>query len=299
MFFSKAVRKDLTNIYNVLETTGWGETYDDVLRAFNNPKCDYLFVYGEQSEQTFGIVLIVNYGKVGFIGHLVVHPEYRNLGIGQELLQQAIDTLLFAGCKTIKLDAVKKALTLYNRLGFEKETTSLRFTYLLNTKKNLSQLEKLLLEQKKEFHIYPIKENNLHEIIKKDIQLFGADRKEILLSYLTDFPEYCFAIKNQLSNLVGYVFGKYQNGSLYLKAGFGKTKIIIQLLITKSYLQAMKNEDFKAINIGILEDCQKGVEILRKLPFKQKQSSIRMYYGESSNATIHKNLFAIGDPAKG
>lgn len=73
-----------------------------------------------------GHIFSICYGRLGWIGLLIVNAEYRRRGIGALLMKKAMDYLLSRKVKTIKLEAVPKVANLYRKLGFVDEFDSLR-----------------------------------------------------------------------------------------------------------------------------------------------------------------------------
>ena len=70
------------------------------------------------------MISAVSYGSIGFIGSLIVLPDYRNQGIGTALMKHAIECLENTGARALMLDAVQKAVPVYERLGFNRVCNS-------------------------------------------------------------------------------------------------------------------------------------------------------------------------------
>ncbi len=61
--------------------------------------------------------------KMAFVSNIVVLPEYRRMGIGKELMNEAFIRSKIAGMKTLELEVNKKdfwAISFYNKLGLIK-----------------------------------------------------------------------------------------------------------------------------------------------------------------------------------
>lgn len=297
--FYKANLDDLISIFKIIEITGWGETIQDIERVLRNPNNKYITVVDRVTGEMVGITLAVSNGTIGFIGHVVVLPEFRGMGIGEELMIEAINHLQFCGCKTIKLDAVDKAKTLYERVGFSFELNSLRYQYEI-TKTNT--LEKLILNLNiydQEFPVFNAKEDELADIFNADKEYFGADREALLQAFFNEYPELTFIIKNTNDFLAGYSFGSYQNGILKIRASISDSINTTVNLITAAISVLKDDKKLKSIKIGILENSKFGIQTLEELGFIKTSFSLRMYWGEKTSATTHPAIFAIGDPAKG
>jgi GNAT superfamily N-acetyltransferase len=67
---------------------------------------------------TLGYLTSVNYGRSGWIGNLLVHPDARRHGIGRGLVEQGISALLKNGVETVWLTASEEGAGIYRKLGF-------------------------------------------------------------------------------------------------------------------------------------------------------------------------------------
>jgi ribosomal protein S18 acetylase RimI-like enzyme len=69
-----------------------------------------------------GTATTIRYGdRFGWIGMVLVHPDYRRFGIGTQLLKGAISRLQQCGVRCIKLDATPMGRKVYVPLGFVDE----------------------------------------------------------------------------------------------------------------------------------------------------------------------------------
>jgi ribosomal protein S18 acetylase RimI-like enzyme len=75
------------------------------------------FVWREAGE-AHGYLTSVRYGRSGWIGNLLVHPEARRHGIGRGLMERAVIALLQSGVETVWLTASSDGAGLYQKLGF-------------------------------------------------------------------------------------------------------------------------------------------------------------------------------------
>jgi ribosomal protein S18 acetylase RimI-like enzyme len=65
-----------------------------------------------------GFVTAIRYGTSGWIGNLIVRPDYRGRGIGSLLMGKALSALDEAGTATVWLTASRSGKPLYEKLGF-------------------------------------------------------------------------------------------------------------------------------------------------------------------------------------
>jgi ribosomal protein S18 acetylase RimI-like enzyme len=297
--FYIATQEDFEDIFKLLDMVAWGETREDITRIMRNSNHKYISVIDKETAEMVGITLAASFGQIGIIGHVIVKPEYRGMGIGQELMKEAMKILQFQGCTTIKLDAVKLAKTLYKRVGFVFEMNSLR--YKINIEKP-SDLDNLIAKTKKYDQKFPVsncKEDDLAVILEADKVFFGGNREDFLSPLFEEHPDFTFITRDKDNSLTGYLFGTFQNKVLKLRAGIADSFESTMDLIRAALVTAKTKGDIQTIGLGILENSKSGIKILKELGFKQTSYSLRMYYGEKTSATTNPLIFAIGDPAKG
>lgn len=103
----------------------WGYLEEDFRRLmhFEPEGCFVAWM----DEERVGIVTTTSYGDYAFLGSLIVRKTVRGRGIGEALLNHAINHLTRRGVRTMELDGVFPAASQYMRLGFRDKYLSLRF----------------------------------------------------------------------------------------------------------------------------------------------------------------------------
>ena len=77
---------------------------------------------------TVGFVTSLRHLRSGWIGNLIVSPESRGKGIGEALFRAAQDALLHSGIETVWLTASKEGQHLYQKCGFTRVDTVIRWS---------------------------------------------------------------------------------------------------------------------------------------------------------------------------
>ncbi len=120
-----------------------------------------------------GTATTVVYGSdLAWIGMVLVHPEYRQRGIGRALLLKCIEHLRACGVRCIKLDATPQGRAVYEKLGFKDEWTLRRWEADLST----------LAPQTPDARIRAWTEADALRFDTHDAHAFGASRRELMLA---------------------------------------------------------------------------------------------------------------------
>ena len=271
---------DLDFCLEMFRITGWGNTADDVRRmiSYEPGGCFAASLGGED----VGMVGSIRYGEVGYLGNLIVLPEYRGRGSGAALMNEAMGHLLDSSVKSIRLDSVPKAIPLYERLGFRKESLSLRFTGLAS-KKGSTGCERM-------------RDSDLPAVLSLDLSFFGAPRGRVLRRVYADFPGLCF-VAREGSRLVGVIMAK---------EGEGRTRIGPWICepdepgIAERLLHRLMDEVAgSSLWVGVPGGNRGSVEILERNGFISGPSSHRMCYGECGDIGKVEGIFGVGGPDKG
>jgi len=85
------------------------------------------FAAREEDGATVGFVTSLRHERSGWIGNLIVSPECRGRGIGEALFRAAQETLLDSGVETVWLTASKEGQLLYQKCGFTRIDTVIRW----------------------------------------------------------------------------------------------------------------------------------------------------------------------------
>ena len=262
----------------------WNHTRNDIERMFSfEPNGCFM---AEMSGKPVGHVFSISYGRLGWIGFLIVKAEYRKRGIGTLLMKRAMDYLLRGRAKTIKLEAVSKIANLYRKLGFVDEFDSLRF---IKTGGKITCMSS--------HGVKPLKKKEMTQLAEFDAEYFGANRIRVLDGLYQDNPQLCF-VSNNGSKIVGYLMcykaeNGYRIGPLVCNPENPQAACELLVECVKTLGQNAK------LYVGVPTVNEIAVGILRDCDFRQYSKSIRMYFGEKLETERVNGIFAIGGPEKG
>jgi ribosomal protein S18 acetylase RimI-like enzyme len=276
------MEEDVEFAYEMTTIEEWNVTKGDVERMLSyEPNGSFI---ADTNGSRAGHVLAVTYGKLGWIGLLIVRKEYRNIGAGTLLMKKAIDYLLSRGVQTIDLDAVPEISELYRRLGFTDKFESLRFTgtrtkIIPGRTDSATQME----------------EEDIAEAAEFDARYFGADRTRVLTSLRQAYPGLCF-VSHFGSDFAGYIMCRRAESGYNLGPFVCCSERVASQLLAK----CLKMLPLKtSVYVGVPAVNGEAVDTLRRYGFRQYSKSIRMRLGRDLETERQAGIYAIGGPMKG
>jgi predicted N-acetyltransferase YhbS len=264
----------------LIDLVGWGLDRDDFNRMVtSSPQGCFI---ASINDEKVGVVVTINYGKVAWLGNLIVKPDYRGHGIGASLMNHAIEHLTQQGVGSIRLDGVPKAIPLYHRLGFKDEYWSLRY---LGTSTSHSTTRTRSMTG-----------SDLETIYDLDFKYFKLNRKNLLKIKFERNSEYCFVAIDG-GEIVGYIMGKFDGDTIRVGPWLcdpGYPDHAEELLFS-----LMNTNPGKNVWIGCPERNTSVKSILSKHGFNSLPSSLRMCYGGCGSREDVSGIFGLGGPDKG
>lgn len=275
---------DLAYVAGSIQREGWGHTKRDVERCWSlQPHGCFI---AESENKAAGHVFSISYGRIGWIGLLIVNPEKRGSGIGAALMEAAIEFLEKNGSEEIRLEAVEKAAPLYRRLGFADEFDSLRYC----------GMPKRTIQQNTKRIVSPMEESDLLKIAEFDAQHFGASRLPVLRKLHSDFAQYCFAAKEN-QRLKGYIMARKTLDGLWIGpwvcSDFRAAELLFDVLI-----ESLPGEA-GSLRLGFPASNQNARKLVEELGLRLVGKSIHMTRGDRKNQGDMTHIYGIGGPEKG
>ncbi|TFG11269.1 GNAT family N-acetyltransferase [Candidatus Thorarchaeota archaeon] len=259
---------------------GWTSTRSDFeeLLLFNPNGC---FI-AEIGSEPMGMVCSISYGPFGFVGNLIVRPEYRGEGRGFGLMESAMHYLQSRGTSVVMLDAVSKAVSLYERLGFEIVCRSLRLAGTVKPKSSP--------------RMHQMDEKFLKQVLSLDQKLFGGDRSLFLKKSLEKHPDLSLVCEGD-NELVGFMMGSRRHGHVRLAPwAVSESPGFAQEMLPAFAEKAGST----TIRLGVLENNENAVRLLEDHGFHEQSHSWRMVKGVSPDAVhLSDGIYAIGSPMRG
>jgi len=205
----KMLKSDMPDLMRLKNDEGWNQMEQDWELLINYKES--INLVGTIDNKIVGTITAINYAnKVAWIGMMLVNKEYRRRGVSHTLLKNAIERL--ESCDSIKLDATPVGHHVYEKVGFIDEYEIGRIT---NPSVSKIIVDNTIVTEQ-------LSDHEMTKIAQFDEQVFGANRKEMLICLFNNAPELAWMIKekNQIS---GFCLGRKgtrftQIGPLYASA---------------------------------------------------------------------------------
>jgi len=276
---------DIDYVTESVAREGWGFSRRDMERCWRyEPNGCFI---AEVDGEPVGHVFSISYGKLGWIGLLIVDPEARGRGVGEVLMQAAVDYLQRVGVETIRLEAVERAVPLYRRLGFREEFDSLRFC---------RQLEREESREAGLENVFRMQESDVEKVAKFDSRYFGANRLRVLQSLYRSQPENCFVARDK-RRLLGYILGRrifnvHRIGP-WVCANFSVAEGLLNV-----FMEAVGGDETE-LRVGMPVVNRDGLALMEKMGFRLMGKSVRMVLGKRGRGGVVTGVYGIGGPEKG
>ena len=152
-----------------------------------------------------GLVGVVNYGPMAYVGFMAVHPDFQRKGIAEALMKHGLAEMEAAGCPLALLDASVMGEPLYRKLGFVDDGQSAQYL-----------IDGTAVRKPVEFSSIPIegitprlmRPTDIPKLVQLDTPIFGANRERLFTLLAETLPERSFVAENAAGQLVGFVFSQ-------------------------------------------------------------------------------------------
>jgi len=261
---------------------GWNQTIQhwNQLLALAPSGC---FV-AEWNGSPAGTATTICYGAdLGWIGMLLVHPEFRSRGIGRALLAHCLEHLRGRGIRCIKLDATRQGKLLYDQLGFQEEWPLTRW--------KMPGLQACTSAKCEE--VRPCRSSDIGLVERLDGEAFGVARPALLQSLLRAGRQAFIYETNE--GLTG--FGMIREGAHAHHLG----PVIAETPRTAALLAEalLATAGGKPIYWDIPDVNSDAAILAKSLGFVAERHWMRMYLGPNTSPGSARRYFAIADPSLG
>lgn len=192
-----ATDRDREALYDVISTVGWGITRESIGAIQTWDPEAYLVAEGPEG-RTLGVIFGLGYPRTGWLGHLVVRPECRGVGVGRALFGQALARLRALGKEPIHLTATAMGENLYRRFGFVDNGNWSRWQGSVppGGLTRPPSVDGLSVE--------PLREADLADVVAFDAERFGEERGFVLRWLFRTYPEGGRVARRPTGEVAGY-----------------------------------------------------------------------------------------------
>ncbi|NLL84025.1 MAG: GNAT family N-acetyltransferase [Lentisphaerae bacterium] len=171
----RAVAGDIDSLDRLKAAAGWNQSSDD-LEFFLQHYPETLWV-AVQNGRVIGSTSAAIYSQqMAWIGMVLVDPAYRQMGVGKKLMEVALAAL--HEIPQIKLDATPAGKRIYDKLDFKDECLLYRMVRQAGAG----------VREAVPAGVRPMSATDFEAIVESDSRVFGAARRELLLSVYQRAP---------------------------------------------------------------------------------------------------------------
>jgi predicted N-acetyltransferase YhbS len=260
---------------------GWNQLEDDWKVFIESPGSGG--VLAEREGRATGSAAFVRYGcesggTLAWIAMMLVDPAERGAGIGGQLLEAALANVKNA--EYIGLDATPLGAPLYRRFGFMSHGAVVRMKATIAAARFSSTAGRAR----------KMNASDLPEVLRRDRELFGADRGLLLKSLFERAPECAWLLTGD-TGVRGYAFGR--PGRLHYQLGpvVADDAGIAQELISRCFSE----QDGRSFLIDAPSIDQAWLAWLTSSGFAEERSFERMYLHGHAHRGLERQ-YAITGP---
>lgn len=213
---------------------------------------------------------------LGWIGMMLVHPDFRRRGIARVLMQHCIEILQSARVKAIKLDATPAGREVYLRMGFKDEYTLTRYQHDAATQHNSEGIREATKE-------------DLSQILELDLAATGAPRENLITRVIADATK--TLVYESQGRLTAY--GMLRAGSL---ASYLGPIVAVDPQQGQQLASALATGK---IFCDLPAQNEAAIAWAKSHNFMPQRTLTRMYLGENVSPTSPESYFAIAAPDLG
>ncbi len=195
---------DVSKLIELSSSVGWDYDDQEIKTILSSGK-----IYGHKTPEgkIVSSAAIIPYDtNLASIGMVIVHSDYRGLGLGKAVTQQCMASV--SKETSIMLISTDEGKPLYESLGFR--TVDVVHKFLCEN------FFSEALEVSNEFTLETYKVEDFHQMMELDAAAFGDQRNKFLLNRIEQCKQ-CIVVKDQNSHIIG--FGLSVQGPINLIVG--------------------------------------------------------------------------------
>lgn len=263
---------------------GWNQTEGD-WRALLRYTPEGCFVAEWEGRPVGTATTTIHDGKVAWIGMVLVHPEFRRLGIGKSLLKHCIAWLQQLGIPSIKLDATPAGKTVYVPLGFRDEYELERVEAIADCGLRVADCG------------IQTGAADAQAILSLDTEAFGVPRPAVLQRLLDDHPDLCWTTSAPSSSFripPGFLLARPGANAWHLGPWVARSEETAEALLRACLARLAGQRVFADVPVN-----HPARQLAARHGFKPQRPLTRMWLGCNAWPGNPALTYAVADPAKG
>jgi ribosomal protein S18 acetylase RimI-like enzyme len=277
---------DVTFAAELNALIGWNQTERD-WRGYLEFAPDGCFV-ADVAGQRAGTATTIAYGdRFGWVGMVLVRPEFRRLGLGTTLLRHTIDFLRSRGTGCVKLDATPMGRPVYLPLGFvdEYEVSRYQVTAAGAGVGAAGAAEETL---------QPLAEADFSAVVRLDAAAFGAERPAVLRAMSGRDPEMCFAV-SEAGRIRGYAIARQGREAVQLGPWIAEDPETAERLLGAVLARVAGRRVF----VDVPHPNAAGRALVERHGFTVQRGFMRMFLGENRHPGAPEKVYGTSGAEKG
>ena len=273
---------DLTLCRHLVQEAGWNQVDADWMRAMKlDPTGCFVAEFDNQPVAT---TTSCRFGPIAWIAMVLVDVTVRGKGIGQQMVEHAIDHLVRQGTETIRLDATALGQALYKKLGFQDEYEVVR--YWRNPVEQKAGSEDL--------HVISAGEPMNEKLINLDQEVTGTNRKCYIEDLINENGGPFYYKISKTGKVAGYAFSRTGSTATQIGPAIALSSTDGSLLLDAIASQYHGVKTY----VDIPVENRSATAWAKSNGFEEQRRFMRMFRGQR----IHdqpKLIWAISGPEKG
>jgi len=237
--------------------SGWGDRRVKMAWVVGHARCRPFVADADGVIVGTGVTTLN--GPVGWIGTIWVEPSWRGRGLGKALTAATIEAAEAAGCGTLVLVATDAGRPLYERFGFEVQTT-----YRIVEAPGLGA-------GPREPRVRPYRETDLPEMTALDAAATGEDRAHLLADFAA--PGTTQVVERDDGSLGGFVIRAPWGGGATIAPDLDDAIAIL-------HARRLASTPERRVRAGLLAPNTAGLERLLEHGWTDAWQAPRMIRGE-------------------
>ncbi|HYS71461.1 MAG TPA: GNAT family N-acetyltransferase [Thermoplasmata archaeon] len=261
------------------DTESWGYTARDFERLlYLEPEGVFL---AEADGARVGITACTTYGRLAYIGAVIVDARWRGKHVGDALMRACLAFLDGRGIASARLNAYLNVIPFYERLGFRQEFLNYRYS---------GQSEGRAAPG-----VRLARTDDLAAMAELDRRFFGADRTRLLRRLLDEFSATSLVFDDK-GEVVGHAFGNTGGGSCEIGPFVCDPA---RPTAVAALLDAMLAAANAPSSFTIPAPNAKGLEIATHVGFRETFRTMRMVRGSHDFGGDPRGVFGLAGLEKG